>query len=98
MKEKELYSTILEIARREKRPLDIEYLADKTGKSWWTIYKAVFDQLLGYVQSNHPEVLRDLELIPMKTRKSLVLFLPELYLRKGEVNAKGEGMHEKDKG
>ena len=82
MKEHKLYNTILDIARREKRPMDIDYLAGKTGKSWWTVYKVICDQLLCYLQSNHPEVLRELELIPMKTRKSLVLFLPEIYFRK----------------
>ena len=81
MVEENLFNKILELARKEKQPLDIDYLATKLGKSWWTVYKAVLDEVLTHLQRKHPEILGELEIIPLKTRKSVVLLLPEIYLK-----------------
>jgi hypothetical protein len=81
MAEEVLFGKILEIARKEKQPLDIDFVAEKLGRSWWTIYKAVFDKILTHLQAKHPEILGELEIVPVKTRKSVVLLLPEIYLK-----------------
>jgi len=64
---------IVELVKKEGRPLDINYVACKLGVHWYTVYKAVADLVIDTLQAKHRNVLYDMPIVPLKTTKSLVL-------------------------
>jgi hypothetical protein len=82
-----LFEKIVELARKEHRPLDLHYIAEKLGHSWSACYKAIFDKLLEHLQQENPEVLTTFPLFVVKTRKSLVILPRELLAGRNGLEA-----------
>ena len=77
-----LFEEIVKLVNKERRPLDLHYIAEKLGHSWGACYKAIFDKLLEHLQKERPEVLASFPLFIVKTRKSLVIMPRELLVEK----------------
>jgi hypothetical protein len=77
--EEELFSEILEEVQKAGGPVDVDLLSEKLGVGWWTIYRTICNQLVAYLQTKHLDVLREFPVVPLKTRKGLVI-LPASFL------------------
>jgi hypothetical protein len=72
MSDKQLRERLLKLIEEAKSPLDITYIAQQLGISWWSSYKLVTGTFLEELQQ-YPEVLRDLPFVCMKSTKSLIV-------------------------
>jgi len=68
------FERVVEIVRNEGKPIDINKIARRLNVHWFTVYKAIFDQILEILQKNYPEVLEKLPIVPVKTSKSCLIF------------------------
>jgi hypothetical protein len=72
MSDKQLRERLLKLIEEAKSPLDVTYIAQQLGISWWSSYKLVTGTFLEELQQ-YPEVLRDLPFVCMKSTKSLIV-------------------------
>jgi len=73
MEKNDVQTRIIKLIESEHRPLDINYIAQKLGVHWFTVYKAITDMILNELQERHREILYNMPIVPLKTTKSLVL-------------------------
>ena len=73
MENESLIGKIVQIVEDEGRPVDINLLATKIGVHWITVYKAIADFTFEDLRDNHRSVLYAMEIIPLKTTKSLII-------------------------
>lgn len=73
MEKNDIQQKIILLIEKENRPLDINYVANKIGVHWFTVYKAVADGILDRLQEKHRPILYSMPIVPLKTSKSLIL-------------------------
>lgn len=73
MEKNDVQTRIIKLIESERRPLDINYIAQKLGVHWFTVYKAITDMILDELQERYREILYNMPIVPLKTTKSLVL-------------------------
>ena len=73
MEKNDIQQRIRQLVEKENRPLDINYVANKIGVHWFTVYKAVADGILDELQEEYRQILYAMPIVPLKTSKSLVL-------------------------
>lgn len=84
MERNHIQQQITELLERENRQLDINFVANKLGVHWFTVYKAVADLILSELQEHHREVLYSMPIIPLKTTKNLLLTPKSMFRKEGE--------------
>jgi hypothetical protein len=89
MDEEGYRARLLELVREAERPLDIKFIAEKLGLTWWPTYKLVTETIIEELH-RHPEVLRDLPFILLKSTKSLVI-IPRKILPRGSEEETRDG-------
>jgi len=80
LNEEEIKDHIIKIVKSEGRPVSIGYLAKKLGLSWWPTFKLIADWLLEELQSKNPDILKTLQIVPLKTTKDWVLLPPRILI------------------
>jgi len=80
MPDKQLRGKLLKLIEEANRPLDVTYIAQQLGISWWSSYKLVTATFLEELQQ-YPQVLRDLPFVCMKSTKSLIVVPNRLLTR-----------------
>jgi hypothetical protein len=73
MEKNDVQQQIRDLIEKENRPLDINYVANKLGVHWFTVYKAVADGVLDELQKKHRTILYSMPIVPLKTSKNLLL-------------------------
>lgn len=84
MEKNNLQQRIAELIEKEGRPLDINYVANKIGVHWFTVYKAVADGVLDKLQEKHRSILYTMPIVPLKTSKSLLLTPKSMLTKEAE--------------
>jgi len=73
MKDEEIFRLCVREVQKMKEPVDIGLLSEKLKVSWWSVYRAICNELIRHIQVQHPEIFKELPLVPLKTRKGILL-------------------------
>jgi hypothetical protein len=63
---------LFQLLDKADKPISIDYISHQLQIHWWTAYRLVAETVFDELQ-NHPELLRRLPFVPMKSTKSLVI-------------------------
>jgi len=87
-KNADLEEKILQLLRKAKKPVSIDYIRYNLGINWWTAYKAVAEIIFDEIKK-HPEIHHFFPFLPLKSTKSLIIipkasFWPSM--QRGDIN------------